>query len=497
MPSIFSEITLPEQLTLGYAIGRAAGEALTPFIQDLINQAWATNPARPLDALLAAGVVAEGFADQGAMAAEASYTGYDSDRFAYMYDLALTAPGEGELLEMLRRGTISASDFTHGLRKARREPMWNEPLSELQTVRLTPEQLALGIVRSVVPDPGLLVVTLDTDGSTIPAYPQWPGDVLAEAAAGGIDKDRLRTMVGEVGLPMSLQQAASATFRGIINRQAYNLAVLEGDTRPEYADAIFEQARLIPSAHEAVQYELRGFTDDSGRYKLTDLHGMSHAHSDVLYDIAGRAPSVHEIVIGLARGATYPSTYEDVPEPYRSAIQRSDIRPEFADIVYHARFSYPSAFVIRSLATSGEWGEQTTKQTLLELGWKPELVDSTLQAWYGTASAGGDKHVARAQTQLWNTTHASYRGQEISDTEATSALTAAGVTATAIPSILSVWQTERDLVRKSLSAAQIAKAVKDGVVNPSTGAVWTTQDATARLLELGYDPQDAQTLLEL
>src|SRR5207248_3017235 len=141
--------------------------------------------------------------------------------------------------------------------------------------RLAPAQIALGIVRSVIRDPGLLVVSLDTSGSNVPQYEPLNLDALEEAMASGIDRERLRGMVGEIGLPMPVVRAASAVFRGILTRGAYNQAVLEGDTRPEWGDAILEEARQIPSAIDGVQARLRGWTDDAGMYAQTARHGMS------------------------------------------------------------------------------------------------------------------------------------------------------------------------------------------------------------------------------
>src|SRR5262249_41894862 len=158
---------------------------------------------------------------------------------------------------------------------------------------------------------------------------------------------------------------------------------------------------------------------------------------------------------------------------YKEAIQRSDIRPEFADIVYHDRYTYPSAFVLRSLAQAGDLGgQQAVEQVLLEIGWKPSFATQVSTAWT-TSSGGADSHVAKAQTQLWTTTHRSYVAEEIDDATATAALTAAQVSAAAIPQILALWKQERNLVRKQLSPTQIRKAVAGAVVNPATGQPWS------------------------
>jgi len=69
------------------------------------------------------------------------------------------------------------------------------------------------------------------------------------------------------------------------------------------------------------------------------------------------------------------------------------------------------------------------------------------------------------------------------------------VDAATIPTVLQTWQTERDLVRKQRSPAQIRKAVSGAVTNPATGQPWTHADALAAMLARGYSQNDAETFL--
>jgi hypothetical protein len=202
------------------------------------------------------------------------------------------------------------------------------------------------------------------------------------------------------------------------------------------------------------------------------------------------------VYLGLARGAKYPSTYADVPEPYRSAIERSDIRPEFADIVYHNRFGEPSAFVVRALLRDGAITADRGATILENSGIPPDLATLVADFYAGGTAAASDPHVTKAQNQVWTTTHRSYIAEEITDATATAALNAAGVAAATVPSILALWAHERSLVRKQLSPTQIRKALNLGVVNPATGQPWTQADAHAAMLARGYDAADATVFLQ-
>lgn len=472
---------------LAFAVGFAAGRALEPAGVTIAQDAWNAAPVRRLEAEQAAEAVAEGYLTEHAGESEASYTGYDASRFQTLYDLALTAPGFGELVTMLRRGTINDGNFTHGLRKAKIEPMWDDMLKELAVNYIGIGDIATAIVRGAVPSPSWVPVPPPAATTNVPRFPVTNIDPVALAAKLGYSEDMLRIMVARSGLSMAPVMAAQANFRGILADDDYLLAVAEGDLRAEWAKALKEVSRQILTAGEYAELQLRGFLTADQRRAKTALHGMTDADSDLLYDVLGRAPAVHAITTGLARGGVFNGPTDGIPEVYLSSMQRGNVRPEYYPIEYANRYSYPSAFVIRALATGGEWDESTTKQTLLELGWKPELVDATVKAWYGAATPTGGKHIAKAQTQVWNAIHKAYVDDNANDQTATSDLEAAGVGADEIPDVLKLWQVERGIVRRSLNATQIKKAVGQ----PNKDTAW----ALERLAELGYTTEDATTFL--
>lgn len=472
---------------LAFAVGFAAGRALTPAGTTIEQDAWNGAQVRRLDAGTAAAAAAEGLTVGDGAASEATYSGYEASRFDVLYNLALTAPGMGELLTQIRRGTISDAQALHALRKMHLEPQYDKATLDLATVYLTPQQVALGIVRSVVRDPGLLPVQLDISDSNVARYPVYPGDPVAEAAAGGVDIDRLRVMVGEIGLPMSTHEAASAYFRKIITKGAYYQSILEGDVRPEWADAILAQAREILPSHAYAEGELRGYLTTAQRLAKTEQHGMSKGDSDLQFDLLGRPLNVHEITTALARGGTFGGDYSDIPQPYQDAIRKSAIRPEYAHLAYANRYTYPSAFVLRALAQAGELGTADEVAAALEdIGWRPDFAAKVAKAWAPVGTVA-DPHVAKAQTQLWNTVHKSFLAEEIDAAKARETLPKAGVDPAALDAIIATWDAERSLIRASLTAAQVKKAIGQ----PGKDHTWAMQ----RLRELGYDDADAETFL--
>jgi hypothetical protein len=478
-----------------FAGGLAIHPALSPLIRDLENITWSAHPDKKLDLVLAAEVAAEDVAQYAAMEDEVRNNGWDSEQFKWAHGATLNAPGVGELLQLLRRNAEVPIDFAHGLRKAKLETLWDDALRNLKDARLSPQQIALGIVRSVVADPGLLAVSLDTSGGVVPAYPVWKGDALAEALTGGYDADRLRVLVGEIGLPMSAQQAASAYFRNIIKLGDYNRAILEGDTRPEWAPFILDQARQIPTAHDGIEGRLRGWLTDAQMYAQTARHGMSKADTDLLFKVQGRPMSHHAVFLAMRRGGVYDGPTTEISAPFLKSLQESNERPEWYNLEWAYRFAQPSVFVIRQWLKDGHdptWAE--TK--LLYEGWEQSDIDKFVLAYSGGAAAvAADPNVKKAQAKAWTEAQSSYIAQESTAADVQPVFDLLGVDATAAQEIVSTWNAIRALVRKQLTPTQIRKALGEGVINPATGFAWTMADAMAALLARGYDQADATVFL--
>jgi hypothetical protein len=490
-------------LAIGEGVGGAIADVVIPQLQDLKNTQWSKHTLVPLPGELGARLIAESVPFSNFNPGQdATFAGINGDRFQAMIELARRYPGLPEALMMWRRGFANYGNVSGWLHRAGLSDEIVQQMigpgpdpARLFYDRLDPAQIALGIVRSLLADPGLMPVQLDTAGGVVPRYPQSSIDPLQEAIDSGIDRERLRVLVGEIGLPMSTQQAASAFFRGIIERPDYNRSILEGDVRPEWADAILAQARQILTAGEYAELQLRGYYDRAQRLLNTAKHGMSVADSDLLYNVLGRSVNVHAVTTGLARGGTYPSTYADVPQPYRAAIQRSNIREEWVGLAYANRYTYPSAFVLRALAQAGDLGDEAAvEQILLEIGWKPDLAKQVAARWV-PAGASADPHVAKAQTQLWNTIHRSYLNGESDQAKVETNLNAAGVALDAIPQIVAIWNVERDFIRKQLTPKQLRDAVAGQVLNLTTGAAWTLDEAIAELIGRGYSLADASTFM--
>jgi len=520
-------------IIIGVGVGTAAAAAIEPAVELPKQTAWTQNKVRVLDPAVMARLVASGGIDLGTAQDDAAREGFDTDKVNALVYLAQTVPGFANAVAAYNRKTILEPDFAHTLVKSSLDQRYYAAMEDLANTWLTPAQVALGIVRGTIPDPGILPVTLDTTGN-IKGYPVFTENTaLQEAAGGGIDLERLTVMVGAIGLPMSTQQAANAAFRGILTRGDFNRSILEGDVRPEWADAIFEQARQYPSAHDYVEDHLRGWTTQPEMYAGTAKHGMSQADTDILFRINGRPLSFHQTFIGLARGGVYDGPTAGIAPAFLKSLQESNIRPEWYNLAWAQRYTYPTAFVLKALSTAGDLTQPETEQILLYEGWEPTLAATVSAKWAGgtgtTATQkkqtlshimgeylSGALTVAQVTTMLtglgytaqqatdeinlaeFNATKAvrtkattaigkRFIALQLTQAEATADLAALGWPQGAIDKYIAGWNAERDDEGTTLTQAQVVKAYKKGTLDQPS--------ALARLTVLGSSAADAAILL--
>jgi len=516
-----------------FAAGLAIGPVLRPLLQALENETWSLYPDKPLDPQTMALAVAQGRIDAGTGAAEAALSGIGPTAFTNLTNFAITFPGVAQLLELNRRAILSGGNLTAALERHGLTAEYAGYVAQLVDNPLDPAVIATAIQRSIITPPFPLPVEPPTGVGNVPAFPVSAIDATTEAAWSGISDARLEVMTAIVGLPMSLQSAASGYFRGILTIDDYYRAVAEGDTRNEWRDVILEQARAILSPDQWVELHLRGWVTQAEMYAGTAEHGMTQANSDLLFSVKGRPIPVHQITTGLARGGTYDGTAKTVPEPYLKSLQESDIRPEWYDLAYANRYSLPSAFVLKALATAGDLTQAQTEQTLLEIGWPPALALSVSTVWakgtgptaavkkqtlahlmgeylsgaltaaqvttmltglgYTATQAADEINLAEfnaskaARTKATTAIGKRFIALQLTQAEATAELEALGWPAGAVDKWIAAWNGERDAEGTTLTKAQAVKAYKKGTLS--------AVDATTRLEDLGISAADAAILL--
>lgn len=479
----------------GYAVGGAIEQTLDPLLRELANVTWSENTNMPPPAELLAQGVAKGRIDPALAETLAAFTGFSKDNFQLMRQVFAGSPGTAEAYRLWRRELISEAEFRDAVRLEELDTTFIDALVNAKENLLSVADLAVMVQRGIVPNDGLLPVAPPAAAGKVPPMPMIAVDPVDEAGKQGWIKERLAGLARIIGLPASPDLAARMVFRGIIDRVDFDRAISEGNTRNEWAPFLFEGFREIPTARDFVQKHLRGWTNQAGMYAGTARHGYSKADTDTLFEIERRPIPVHQITTGLARGGKFNPQAGELTDPFEASVHQSDLGPEWYELAIANRYTYPSAFVLRTLAQAGELGDTAAvEQVLLEIGWKPSFAAEVAKAWT-TAGPTADKNVGKAHTKAWTEAQSSYIARESTAADVQPIFTLLGVTPTAQTEVLKAWDEIRALIRRQLSPSQIHKAVKDGVINPATGVAWTMQDGINALLARGYTQADAQVLL--
>jgi hypothetical protein len=217
------------------------------------------------------------------------------------------------------------------------------------------------------------------------------------------------------------------------------------------------------------------------------LSGYTADQMNSLYLSMGRPAAPGQLWTAAARGIDGPAGTPMDQAQFQKAIAESDIRPEYGPMLWAIRYAYPPLFQISRLVQAKAIDAATAVDWAHKDRYAPEVV-AALQAYWEQGAAGtADTHVAKAQTQLWTALHRSYVADESDEAVATDNLAAIGVPAAEQTQIIALWDREKALVRRTLSAAQIKKAYRD--------QLFTQDAATQRLVQLGYSLADAQTYL--
>jgi hypothetical protein len=433
-----------DKYVLGYALGTAAGPSLEPFVQDLANSAWELNDVKPPDAMILALGVAQGQVDPAAAAKWATQTGFGKDQFDALVSIANVGPALGLAYQAWRRGELTDDQFTTALNRTGLETQWYAALRALKEQPLEPASVATAVHRNIMRDPTLIVKEPPTTDGKVRQVPESPLSPTTEAGWSGIDHERLRVLVGITGLPPGLIEMLHLLNMGQVTEDDVKRAVAQSNLRNEYMDVVLALRRRLLTPHEYQEAALRGILTNAQADAGAALSGMETQDAHLLFQILGRPLAVHAITTGLARGGKFGGTYDDVPEPYRDAIRRSNIRPEYAKLAYADRYTYPSAFVLRSLAQAGELGGAAeVEKILLDIAWPPELAAKVAPLWVGTGTgtkaAKPDPWVAKADSHLWTAVQKGYVGGAVDQANASISLDLIGVTAAAQVEVFARW----------------------------------------------------------
>jgi hypothetical protein len=421
-----------QSLVFGAAVGRAGSEAVTPVLEPVRQRAWTRNQVRVLDAGTLAELVAKGFTTLAAVKDEASRNGFNAVRLEALSALAQTYPGLGELDEMSNREVLSPALVDKALARHGIPGEYHDAVKALFADLLDPAQTAAAIHRNIIPDPGLLVGAQPGPDRKVPIFPKVPIDALKEAAGQGLDENRLRVLVGLQGLPMGPHEAAQALFREIVTHDDYLAAIAQGNTRNEWAEAILEQTRQIPTARDFLENALRGYHDQAWATEQAARHGMS--------------------------------------------VVEGPIKPAYYEMAESLKYNLPSALYFRVLQQNKVLTPEQAETWYLRLGWPPELAHQVAQAFAKPKGAAEKEATAADLLTL-------YDGGKMTEAETLAALEALDYPADEAQRKLDLIPARRVIASRNAAIADLHGAYKKRDLD--------ALNTTNALLALGLDADTA------
>lgn len=449
-----------------FGAGVALGPVLGPPTQELRNTINAKYPLVPPPFALLAEGVAQGQVAESKARDWAAQQGIGDDQMTALIDIANTGPPLGQALAAWRRGLLSQGEYTTALKRQGIEAQWFPSLVGLFDVLLSPAELANAVVQG----------HMSQDAAAV------------EAAKQGVDAGRFDVLVQNTGLPPGPETLLDWQRRGILTADQVAQGIREGHTKVKYIP-FYEQALQPVLSH--VTYaglRLRGWLTKAESDAGGALTGYSPEQMQLEFLNRGRPATAHQLHIGYARGAKVAGASDEV-DAIRTAVQQSDIRPEYADVLIAGRYTLPGVFALRGLVTSGAFTQQQGENILLQSGWVPEYAQQVAAFWAHPSNAGAavNPRVKRAQDQVYNATHSSYLDNEIDRPRALTSLERIGLTAELAGQVVDLWEFENEVLIKPLSPANVKKGYKAGD--------FTIDEATARLVNQQWSAADADVYL--
>lgn len=430
---------------IGVSVGGAGGAVLTPAVQDLLNKAWNTHQSMPLEPVLLAAGVAQGQVEAQWAADESTLRGVNGDRFAKLVAIFNAGPGVGEAFRLWRRNAIDDAGFERALKREGIEPEWIAALLTTKWERLSAAEVAAAVQQGHLPNPGILpdvsTAVVPAEGAVPPLTPdgQPPSSVpltqialdpFAEAAAHGVDADRLRVLANLAGLPPGAHELLDLWNRGEIDEETVDAGLREGHLKTKWAGAFKRFRWAVLGASEYANAHIRGWVDRETMYRGGALTGHTKSQMDLLYLNRGRPVAPVQAFNLWAREAPHPNEEgQSAPggsfdhDDFADAIRRSDIQTRYIEPLWALRWAYPPLFQLVRLATAGAFPEDRFRAILKKERYEPVDIDHLADfAYRHTAGAATNPFVSKAQGQLYTAIHKAFAGGSISREQADAAL---------------------------------------------------------------------------
>lgn len=481
------------------ALGNIMNNELAPAAYDVIrSNPHLIPPVQDIVNMAAAGIVGE---DQVNGVANANGT---SNGWAAAYlELARQYPTIDVGLDLLRRGLLTTEDFAVILQRSGMPSQYWDAMLETRNLPVSVADAALAVLRGNI------------DFNT-------GGEIAAE---NGFDLDAFKILLDNTGEPPGIMQLLEAYRRHFIDEATLKKGILQSRVRDEWIPTL-EQLRYTPmSVADAVNAVVQAQMTQSEAERIADENGLTPGAVDTLVKTAGEPLSRTEMEELFNRGLVTEAAV-------KQALRESRLKDKYVDAAFDLHSKVLPVFSLQRALRYGGVGEADAIRIAMESGYSK--ADSTVIVNAGNAErlqtykdrviaavmtlyednimtqasaaeviramdysadmatfimqASEFRRNAKVLTGVVTAIKSKYLQRHITETETINYLNEAGVPASSRDQLMKEWNIEHDAYTRTLTEAQVVKAVKDKLIDPANGL--------SRLEYMGYSKVDAQLLID-
>lgn len=486
--------------TLGAAISPLINSALYPVTSRILSGGQAQQPP---DYGTLASLVAKGIGNESTEIGDMVGQGLRDYYTGQLIEANRSYPDLSTALEMLRRGVASDRDVELFLTRAGIPDQYHVALISLWRNPLSPADLADMVVRGII--------TQD-EGARI-------------ATQSGVSADDFDKLVLDTGEPIALMQLLEAKRRGFIDGDRLRRGILQSRIRNEWIDVAEKLAYEPMSVADAVNAVVQNHLTQQQGEAIAQQNGLEPGNFGILYETAGEPLSRTEMEQLYNRGLV---TQEQVNQ----ALRESRVKDKYVDLAFQLHKKVPPIFTVQHAIAHNAISHDDAVRVVMESGYSKD--DATWIVAAGSAQSANSQHTkvvsaieslyedniissqdaigalkaqgltaadaevavtaaefrreAKITTQVLGSIRSRYVGHKINRNAASGLIDGIGVPSQQRDTLLSLWDVEQAANTRTLTEAQIVKAVAKQLI--------TDQEGLARLMGIGYSQGDATLLLE-
>lgn len=487
------------QSGLLWPISQIINNALAPLVYDALRHDAVSIP----DAATVAQSVAQGTTSYGEGENDIAAWGFNAGWAQSMIALAQNWPSPDLVLVMRNRGLISDSEAKTFLKRA---SLPDEAIDQTLATRyepLSPADAALAVLRGNM-----------SHEEGVAAAEQW-----------GVVPSEFEILIGNTGEPLALMQLLEAKRRGFIDDARLVRGILQSRIRDEWVDVAEKLAYAPMSVADAVNAVVQNHLPMAEGERIAEYNGLEAGQFGILYQTAGEPLSRTEMSDLVNRGEATIAEFEQAlresrlkdkynrqaillrrrllePRMLASAVQSGSVSHAYAlqvamqygydkrdaeILVSHGSASklktYKDRVVasVESLYEDGAIPEAEAAAIIKSMGYEDTEVKFILEA------ARARKDAATIKSGI-SAIRSKYVARHITIQQASGLMDALGVPSEQRDAELKLWVLERAADTKTLTEAQVVKAVSKQLISP--------EDGLKRLEAMGYNTTDAGLLLQ-